>query len=529
MCASNKLLLSALLVTALTPATVWAQGTPASEAGKEQNCTDRVDNDGDSLIDCLDSDCYNTEQCKTSGGPENTNLLCDDGIDNDGDGVKDCQDKDCHAFGVTVCQGSWKGPLSGTGVEKKSGGGKKMATSGNMSMPKLGEGMSVEDLIGTGSDIDGERNNQVCSDGYDNDGDGMTDCEDFGCRFDPQVNVCQAQVSGIRFSVWANVMTSYNFEAANTDRDPAMDTRFNRVQLRAFGEIPLLENSFFLLSMRAERTPRLSFLLLQVPLGGGHRLAFNSGGGGLSNALVLSTHKNPLLDRPFYLYNAFEGGNGAAVEVSGPLVQGLLEYKAFVAGGRGNFNGNVGGRFFNNDRANFTWGAGGQVGFFPIGRFDRWDSRFIYTPATMGLSMYLGARFDQKPDEQFAAVNFATMFRWKRIVAAAEGWGKREFDFEAWQFSWNLMGGFLVIPKWLMVAADYGQFYPLDYESAAELPTELQRQTDETMWRIAAHLYLWRTNGVLSLLYTDHFTESYRTDVEDEQVRELRLEARFGF
>ena len=56
----------------------------------KENCTDRVDNDGDGYVDCADRDCPN----ETSGYRE---FSCGDGLDNDCDGHIDCDDIDCHA------------------------------------------------------------------------------------------------------------------------------------------------------------------------------------------------------------------------------------------------------------------------------------------------------------------------------------------------------------------------------------------------------------------------------------------------
>ncbi|MEL6186091.1 MAG: hypothetical protein AAFU79_15810 [Myxococcota bacterium] len=500
--------------------------------GREANCEDRIDDDGDSLTDCLDSDCYDLPVCRTVGGLENTDLLCSDGIDNDSDGAPDCEDKDCHRLGLTACAGSWKGPLSGIGLEGEG----ELAPSSDI--PELGAGMSFEDLIGTGKDIDGERNDLLCSDGYDNDGDGLTDCQDYGCRFDPEVSVCQPQLGGVRFSVWAHAQVSRGFD--RDDDDLQWDASFNRIQLRAFGEFPFIQNSFFLLSVRADRTPRLTFATFQLPLGGGHFFVLNAGSGALSNGLTIGTQKNILLDRAFYLFTPFEAGNGITLEQNGPLIQGLLEYRYFVAAGAGNFNGNIGGRFFDNDNFNFTWGAGAQLGFFPFGRFDRWDSRFLYTPTSLGLSFYLGGRYDERALERFPAANLAMLFRWNRLLLTSEGWVKRELNFGAWQASWNVTAGILVIPRWLMIAADVGQFFPGDYDDVPSdsvlASRDFDRQTDQFQWRVAAHLYAWRNNGVISLLYTDNQTEQFDPNIAvgrdrfpNVQSRELRLEARLGF
>ena len=122
--------------------------------------------------------------------------LCGDWVDNDGDGVKDCEDMDCNAPGITTCYGSWdlrKAKIAEINPETTK--------STSLALPELKEGMGIEDLIGSGKDKDGERNDVLCSDGFDNDGDGMVDCADYGCRFDPDVTICQG-VPTFAFRSW---------------------------------------------------------------------------------------------------------------------------------------------------------------------------------------------------------------------------------------------------------------------------------------------------------------------------------------
>src|SRR5574339_391526 len=181
-----------------------------AQEAKETDCKNKIDDDGDSVLDCADSDCWQDAACKSAGGLENNNALCGDWIDNDNDDATDCDDVDCQGVAVIVCRGSWEGgggqqPLGPTGPS--DGGG---------DIPQLGEGMSVEDLLGKGSDNDGERNEFVCSDGIDNDLDGKADCADFGCRFDPDVTVCRG-TPGIRFSVAAHISATYT---ATYEGDP---------------------------------------------------------------------------------------------------------------------------------------------------------------------------------------------------------------------------------------------------------------------------------------------------------------------
>lgn len=514
------------LLSSAAPAPAAAQG---GSYPKETDCSNRIDDDGDGLIDCADADCFGDPACKTAGGLENSDLLCSDWIDNDGDGAVDCEDVDCHGPGLTACKGSWEGPLEGTGVSRAPrarlmGDGDGDPNYGMI--PALGEGMSVEDLLGKGGDADGERNDFVCADGIDNDGDGAIDCADLGCRFDPNVTVCRG-TPGVRFGLAAHVAQSYEFETRE------WDTRVNRLQLRAFGPIPFLQDSFFLISIRAERAPRLTFAMFSTPVPGmpGHYININSGGGGLSNGLVLSVSKNILLDPPFYLFSAFEQGNGAAVEMNGPLIPGYLDYRVFTAGGSGRFTGNIGGRFFSGDERNYTWGVGAQVAYYAFGRFDRWDTRFLYVPVPAALTVYLGGRYDQREFERFPAANVNFLFRWKRLLASVEGYGKREFNFGSWQFAYNVQAGFLLIPKYLFLAADIGQFYASDFEKPLPelVPTELRRLVDELQWRVALHTYVWRNTGVVTLLYTDRFQESSSSLRPDLRTKELRLETQFRF
>jgi hypothetical protein len=61
----------------------------------EGDCEDAIDNDGDGLIDCADTDCAGSAACK---GQE----VCGDCIDNDGDGLVDYEDPDCCADPKTL-------------------------------------------------------------------------------------------------------------------------------------------------------------------------------------------------------------------------------------------------------------------------------------------------------------------------------------------------------------------------------------------------------------------------------------------
>jgi hypothetical protein len=517
------------------PAEVY--GSTPTNAGRETECANGLDDDGDGLADCADADCFRAPHCESHSGQENTNATCSDFIDNDGDDAVDCDDADCNRPGITVCQGSADRRGGGRGAGR---GGPRGLMAVDDDLPELPAGATVDDLIGNYGDIDGERSDELCSDGFDNDSDGRVDCADFGCRFDPSVTVCNGSPD-IRFSAVVGVGGGWQRNSVSDDALAAgvpqprdiYTTAFERIQLRALGPIPFIQDSFFLINVRAERTPRLTFAMFQVPLGGGHYFNLNSGSGSLSTALIISAAKQLLLDPAFYVYNAFEQGNGAAIEVGGPIVQsGLLKYRVFLAGGSGEFTGNVGGRFFRSDDRNFTYTAGAQLGVNIVGRFDRFDTPFLYTPVPLTVALLAGGKWDQRAVERFVAWNTFFITRWNRFILTAEHYGKREFELDSVQASWNVQFGALIIPKWFFLAADVGGFYAGDPNTppGGFSAATVRRPLDEFQWRIAAHLYWYRTIGLASIVYSDRTIQA-NPDRIDANVREqqLRAEVQFRF
>ncbi len=504
-------------VRAADPAPV----APATSGGPE-DCGNGKDDDGDTVFDCGDADCDKDPRCQPDGADENSDARCSDWVDNDKDGVVDCDDDACFAKGIKVCQGSWDrvhGALKGGGAGADDDGNTDSA-GGNQGS----QGGRTEDLIGKDGDKDGERSDEVCADGVDNDNDGRTDCADYGCRFDASVAVCR-ESPGMRFSVVGHITNSYDIEADE------MDTRFSVLQLRAFGPIPFIQDSFFLLSIRAEKTPRLTFAMFQVPLGKGHYLNINSGGGGLSTALIRSASKQLLIDPPFYLYSAFEQGNGAAAEVGGPLNSAnTLEYRVFAGGGSGRFNGNVGGRFFTFDNMNYTWSAGAQLGVSLVGHISRWDNPMLYTPVPTSLGLFVGAKYDQRAQERYPAMNLNLTMRSGGFIGSAEAYVKRELEFGSWQFAYNVTLGYLAIPKYLMFGADIGQFLPGEMdEPPLVAETDIAKQLKELQFRVGAHWFFYRNVGVLSLIYSDRTIEAADPGAEDTHERILKLVGQFRF
>ncbi len=488
--------------SAFAPAVV--QAAPADEAipppvsATETVCDDGQDNDGDTVYDCGDADCAGAAACKPDGQPEYTEERCHDWLDNDQDGAFDCDDSDC--AGMAICKGSWdRTPGGGGGGGGTAGAGAGSTTGGHSD--GIDRTAAPEDLIGVGADADGERSEHLCSDGIDNDNDGKIDCEDLGCRLDTSIINCQP-AANIRFSVVARTEGNYDFQKPEGQR---ANVEFSALQLRALGQIPYIQNSFFLLSLRAEKTPRMVFAMFQIPIKGGHYFNLNSGSGSLSLELVRSIHKRLLVDPAFYMLNGFEQGNGAAIEFGGPLdKRGKFLYRAFLAGGSGRFAGNIGGTFFPDGNTNFTYTVGGQLWMNLVGYYNRFDSPMLYTPVPLTFVLAVGSKFDQRPQERYPAVNVQATFRYRRIILLGEMYGKRELAFGSWQGAYNIQLGVLAVKKRLLLAGDFGQYLTTPYESPPPtLGYDLRRQNQETQFRVASHIYLWRELFMLTLLYAD--------------------------
>ncbi|MBU0999694.1 hypothetical protein KKG24_05365, partial [Patescibacteria group bacterium] len=67
-------------------------------------CSNGIDDDGDTKVDCADSDCAAFQICKPPQlpTPENTNPSCSNGIDDDLDGAIDCADTECQALPLCI-------------------------------------------------------------------------------------------------------------------------------------------------------------------------------------------------------------------------------------------------------------------------------------------------------------------------------------------------------------------------------------------------------------------------------------------
>lgn len=504
------------------------QPNAATRSAKETNCNNGIDDDGDTVYDCGDADCATDPACRADGNPESTNRRCSDWIDNDSDGATDCDDSDCQVPGITACKGSWQPKPSSPqpSTPQQAAGGAAATPAPSNQIPKLGPGMTVEDLIGKYGDKDGERNDVYCSDGIDNDHDGRTDCADFGCRFDPTVSVCQGRPSMV-LSVVGRAETTYDFESED------QTARFSRIQVRALGPMPFITNSFFLLSLRLEKTPRLTFAMFQVPLGNtGHYININSGAGGLSNTLVRSASKRLLLDPAYYVFNAFQQGNGVSLQVGGPIDSaGILRYRAFISGGSGRFSGNVGGGFFSEATDSFTYTGGAQLHINAVGFYSRWDTPFLYVPVPLTVAFLVGGKWDQRAQERFGALNLFGIMRYWRFWLQAESYGKREIEFGSWQVSYNVQLGVLLLPKWLMFAADVGQYLASSFDNKppTSVPRNVRQPLDEFQWRAALHFYYWRNIGLASVVYTDRTVAAAPGQSDDTHFRELKFALQYSF
>ena len=529
---SHCLMLSVLVLLSFSTLSSFSLNS-ASAMPKETICDDGIDNDGDSVPDCSDNDCIKTAACKPDGKPENTNKRCRDWVDNDEDGVTDCDDQDCQTELVTSCNGSWDVAMSKSAT--KSNTNKQVSTSSQDSSQSASFSGDPLDLIGAGSDQDGERNDYLCSDGIDNDNDGKTDCEDPGCQFDGSVQVCRGSPN-MRFSIVGQVAHNVDLNADAEDNSP-YDTRVSRLQLRTFGPIPQIENSFYLISMLTEKTPRLTFAMFSLPIGKSrHMLTINSGAAGLSQAQALSVHKQLLVSRT-NVFRAFEQFNSAALEVSGPLNDNnTFRYRVFGAGGNGRFDGNIGGRSLGDQTLNYPFSAGAQIGWNVFGYYSRFDTPFLYVPVPLTLGVLAGAKYDRREAENFYSTNVQTALRYRRFVLLAEHYWKNELEFESMQAAWHAQVGFLAIPKHLMLAFDYGEYQAEPFDNPPERYSSIVREPkDEVQYRLAAHYYYYRDIGVLSVVWNNRMVEEGERDINEEDgykdlvEQELSIIAQFRF
>lgn len=123
-------------------------------------CNDGLDDDGDGMTDCDDTDCSALPICSGAG-----EVRCRDGVDEDGDGLTDCEDPDC--MSSPLCPGEHE-------------------TDCDNGMDDDGDGLTDCDDADCVSTSECNGNDEICNDGLDNDGDGYIDCEDSDCSSEPE-------------------------------------------------------------------------------------------------------------------------------------------------------------------------------------------------------------------------------------------------------------------------------------------------------------------------------------------------------
>ncbi|MCC6873295.1 MAG: hypothetical protein IT378_03220 [Sandaracinaceae bacterium] len=195
-----------------------------SLAGMMENtlalCMDRIDNDANGFTDCGDRQCYDDRGFPPTGAAvdycrtviENTVERCSDGLDNDGNGYIDCEDNSCtrtdDAALLRLCEADF---VSCTNRRDDEHDG--YADCGDYSCrDAAAESVCVDDAthlaIGPCTAgacpmgqtclprkpcLEGVAGDRVatlaqCTDGFDNDGDGFADCDDWDCSHNPALS-----------------------------------------------------------------------------------------------------------------------------------------------------------------------------------------------------------------------------------------------------------------------------------------------------------------------------------------------------
>jgi Putative metal-binding motif len=159
----------------------------------ETDCTNSVDDDLDGPVDCTDTDCNNVAcggGCLCSGGLR-TETNCGDGLDNNGDGGTDCADISCRGFtcqtapatftcnnlGQCGCRDAGTSPPAENNFARCRNGIDDDCNGKTDCAEASCNGISCEFDGGAGCQCrDGGKVELNCADRVDNDGDFNTDC-----------------------------------------------------------------------------------------------------------------------------------------------------------------------------------------------------------------------------------------------------------------------------------------------------------------------------------------------------------------
>ncbi len=96
--------------------------------------------------------------------------------------------------------------------------------------------------------------------------------------------------------------------------------------------------------------------------------------------------------------------------------------------------------------------------------------------------------------------------------------------------AYNVEAGFLAVPEFIMLAADFGQYFAGEMENPPELlETDLKKQRNETQWRVAAHFYFWRTIGRFTVVYGDRTLTSLDAEEPDTREQKIGVIAQYRF
>jgi hypothetical protein len=183
---------------------------PGAGGGGPEQCSDGIDNDGDGLIDAADPQCHtdgnpgNPGSYNPGGTSEAGGTQCSDGKDNDGDGLIDAADPGCHTDGNANNAASYDASDNNEANGETKGSGGNKGNKPECSDGKDNDGDGLIDAADPGCHSDGNANNAAsydasddneanggsgagapqCSDTVDNDGDGLVDAADPGCHSD---------------------------------------------------------------------------------------------------------------------------------------------------------------------------------------------------------------------------------------------------------------------------------------------------------------------------------------------------------